>query len=48
MYEKYGHSRSGSVTRPTTIAGETSASDMSNLLKKYKIVILGEQSSKTN
>ena len=46
MYEKYGHNRSGSGTRPATVLAETSASDMSNLLKKYKIVILGEQSSK--
>ena len=46
MYESYGHSRSGSGTRPATVVTETGASDMSNLLKKYKIVILGEQSSK--
>lgn len=35
-----GHSRSGTMG-----AGDT-ASDMSNMLRKYKIVILGEQSSK--
>ena len=42
-----GHSRTGSnSTRgAATTTGDT-ASDMSNLLRKYKIVILGEQSSK--
>lgn len=48
MNEKHGHSRIGSATRPSTLATETSASDLNNLLKKYKIVILGEQSSKKN
>jgi hypothetical protein len=46
MYPQ-GHSRSGSSTTraATTTMGDTT-SDMSNLLRKYKIVILGEQSSK--
>jgi hypothetical protein len=42
-----GHSRSGSSSRAaTTTNGLDTTSDMSNMLRKYKIVILGEQSSK--
>ena len=47
MYSQGQHSRSGSSTRPaTTIGGADTTSDVSNMLRKYKIVILGEQSSK--
>lgn len=47
MMEQAGHSRSGSNTRPaTTMGGGDTTSDVSGMLKKYKIVILGEQSSK--